>query len=302
MNQVHLSFGEKPFTVLSFGGGQDSTAILLKCMYDDTFRETYAPGEILVVMADTGDEHAETYEHVARMQRLCQSFPYIHFVLITPDMGFHPKTWPSLRYQMEKNNTIMSKGFSKSCTDNLKIKPIYNFVEDYIGKRYGFRKKNKANYYGYQKLFGKLHILLGIAAGEDSRIGGQMPSPWMNECLHRVYPLHELGYDRAACQQIIASYGEQVPPPSNCILCPWMSKQELLYMHTFMRADFDYYVLREKAKMAKPVPEGKNNLGVFGKKTLEQVLADAQKEYGHWTVAELREYKFSHGHCSKNKY
>lgn len=301
-SQASLTFGEQPVTVLSFGGGQDSTAILLLCLYDTAFRERYAPGRILCVMSDTGDEHAETYAHVAEMQRLCQFFPFVDFVLITPAMGFHPKTWPTLRFQMERNNTIMGKGFSKSCTSNLKIVPIYNYVEHYLGNRYGFRKKNKANYYGYEKLFGKLRVLIGIAAGEDSRIGGAMPATWMNHCLERVYPLHELGYDRARCQDLIHSFGVPVPPPSNCILCPWMSKQELLYLYRYMRADFDYWVIREKAKMAKPAPEGKQNLGVFGKKTLEQILAEAVAKYGHWTDKQLREYKMSHGHCVKSKY
>ena len=51
-------------SVLSFGGGQDSTAILYKLMYDKQFRSKYAPNDIVVVMANTLNEHDATYEHI----------------------------------------------------------------------------------------------------------------------------------------------------------------------------------------------------------------------------------------------
>jgi hypothetical protein len=292
----------EPITVLSFGGGQDSTALLVLLLFDAEFRAKYAPGRLLVVMSDTGDEHSETYEHVARVMKFCQPFEWVEFYFITPDMGFHPKTWTSLRFQMERNDTIMSKGFSKTCTSNLKIVPIYNFIDSWIGTRYGYGKSRKGNIKKYVQEFGKLRVMIGIAGGEESRLGGEMPNKWMNDCIERFYPLVEMGADRAHCQLLIDAYGMEVPPPSNCILCPWMSKQELLYLYRFMRADYEYYVVRERAKMAKPVPEGRANLGVFGRKTLPETLEIALKRYGHWTEQELREYKFSHGHCVKSKY
>lgn len=53
-----------PLTILSFGGGQDSTTILYKLVFDADFKARYAPGDLLVLMADTGNEHPETYSHV----------------------------------------------------------------------------------------------------------------------------------------------------------------------------------------------------------------------------------------------
>jgi len=58
-------------TVLSFGGGQDSTVLLEKLIDDSTFRQTYAPGDLLVVMSDTGDEFDSTYEHIGYCQKRC---------------------------------------------------------------------------------------------------------------------------------------------------------------------------------------------------------------------------------------
>ena len=59
-------------TVLSFGGGQDSTAILLKIIYDKDFREKYVKGKLLVLMANTFNEHPKTYIHVAKIKKLCE--------------------------------------------------------------------------------------------------------------------------------------------------------------------------------------------------------------------------------------
>lgn len=38
-------------TVLSYGGGQDSTAILYKIIHDPAFKSHYVPGKLLVVRA-----------------------------------------------------------------------------------------------------------------------------------------------------------------------------------------------------------------------------------------------------------
>ena len=74
-------------TVLSFGGGQDSTAILLKLIRDPGFKAKYAPGDFLVVMADTGNEHTATTDHVQYTQELCKVND-MEFVFIALKDGF----------------------------------------------------------------------------------------------------------------------------------------------------------------------------------------------------------------------
>jgi hypothetical protein len=44
-------------TILSFGAGQDSTAILYRIVLDPEFRKAYVKGKLVVIMSDTGDEH-----------------------------------------------------------------------------------------------------------------------------------------------------------------------------------------------------------------------------------------------------
>jgi tRNA(Ile)-lysidine synthase TilS/MesJ len=94
-------------TALSFGGGQDSTAILYRLIFDPKFREIYAPNHLVVAMADTGNEHPKTYLHVKYCEKLCKRHD-IPFFLITPDI--HTDAWQSLLHQYRKNNTCGSAG------------------------------------------------------------------------------------------------------------------------------------------------------------------------------------------------
>ena len=94
--QTDLFEMEKPrLTVLSFGGGQDSTALLELYINDPTFRERYAPQDFVVVMSDTGDEFPETYSHVAKVRERCANHG-IEFHFLTADQGWHRGDWTSL--------------------------------------------------------------------------------------------------------------------------------------------------------------------------------------------------------------
>jgi len=294
-------------TVLSFGGGQDSTALLYKFMYDHEFTIRYAPNNLVVVMADTGNEHKETDEHVVYIKKLCEVWQ-IPFWFLTGDMGFTSPVWSKgLVDFYESGNRIGSKAFPKTCTDKLKITPIYNWLEEFIFNTYadidvvGRKRAIKQ----FAETHGKIDVIIGIAAGEEKRASTDEESPykWMRESIHKVYPLIDLGMDRQACQDYIAEMGHDVPPPSNCILCPFMSYQELLYMHREMPNWFIKWAQLEANKLAANSHlDPKKNMGVWGNKTLLEALLVAQEKFGHMTTEELREYKMSHGHCVKSKY
>lgn len=291
-------------TVLSFGGGQDSTTILYKIILDPEFKSKYVQGHLIVLMSDTGDEHSHTYEHVIYIKTLCLKNG-IDFFLLQPEDGFHQRTWPSLRDWMEYKDGIQAKSFPKSCTDNLKIRPIYSFLAHYVNEFFQLNStpKNKKSLYQYHEKYGQLDVLLGIAAGEEKRVQNkESPSKWMNVCINKVYPLITEGLDRQGCQDYIRETGLSLPYPSNCILCPFMSKIELLWMYRFIPDDFEYWVGREKAKLKKWEGQTENNSTVWGSKPLTEILHEAIDEYGHMTDEELDEYKMSHGHCVMSKY
>lgn len=290
-------------TILSFGGGQDSTAILYRLVFDPVFRQRYAPGRLLVVMADTGDEHPETNRHVWYVKGFCKRHG-IEFHLITPDMGYHSESWQSLRGFYNKTRTCGSKAFPKTCTDRLKVQPIYRFIEAWLGREYGVKATRKAGFIDFSSRYGKIRMLIGIAKGEEKRIAPPEDEPqrWKRESIETVYPLVDYGMDRKACQDYIRSVGERVPPPSNCILCPFLSEIELVWLYRFMREDYEDWCRIEAEKLKAWEHKGDRNLGVWGKRRLPEVLAGALEKYGHMSDDELHAHKFSHGHCVQSRY
>jgi len=301
--------------VLSFGGGQDSTAILHALENKKRLRKQYAPGHLLVLMSDTGDEHPRTYLHLKHIEKVCEAMDDTEFVLLTPDMGFHARTWQSLRSQYALNNTCGSKAFHKTCTVNLKINPIYHYLNWYVSQRFGhhqygsyrlYDKTYSSHFalYTHSQEYGKIRVLIGIAKDEEVRVDdGPSAQMWMNLSIVRQYPLLALGWNRLACQKYIRSTGNPVPPPSNCMLCPFMDRRELLLLARKYPKDFRAWVVYERNKLKKFADKGDRNVGVFGNlKTLEEILAEAEAEFGHMTLDELEEHRFSHGHCVKSKY
>lgn len=326
-NTAQPAQSETALTVLSFGGGQDSTAILYKLLFDLDYRKQYAPGKLIVVIADTGNEHDATVQHIKFVQDLCRAHQ-VEFYFIDSNSDYYTGDWRGgLINYYEAGNRIGSKAYPKTCTDKLKIQPIYKFLDGWIYKNYPevkealkptlvakieanpgkeFEILKKAGLKTFAGIHGKIDILLGIAKGEEKRASTNEESAhvWQRVAINKVYPLLEEGLDRQACQDYIASTGHEVPPPSNCIICPFLSEQELLYLYRFNRPWFNKFVALEAAKIKhwEDKVDPAKNLGVWGNKLLPEKLEEAQAKYGHWTDAELQEYKNSHGHCVNSKY
>lgn len=104
----------EPLTVLSFGGGQDSTAILIRLALDPEFRARYAPGRLLAAMSDTGNEHPETYSHIEWARGFCESHG-IEFRFITAADGYHSQAWRDLKSAYRRYSSCGSKsGYVKT--------------------------------------------------------------------------------------------------------------------------------------------------------------------------------------------
>lgn len=305
----------QPLTVLWVGGGQDSTDLLYQHVYNPAYNQQYVgDSRFVAIMSDTGNEYPDTYAHAKRLQAFCEKHA-IEFYHITPNMGYHGNTWASLQGQFERNDNIMGVGFPKSCTDNLKIKVCYNFLADYLSRAYAMDGPGKRTFYQYAERFGKLRSLIGFAKGEESRCAAKPQIElfpelikdhrpvWMKKNIQHEYPLIEQRKDRAGCQEYIKTVGHEVPMPSNCMMCPFQNDAELVYLERFHPQTWAYWVKRERAKIDKFAGQqkGGRNLGVKGEKLLPVALAEAKKRYGHWSDAQLRHYKMSHGHCVKSK-
>lgn len=175
-------------TVASFGGGVNSTAMLIGM---------YELGELkpdLILFADTGGEKSETYQHVLAMND-----------------WLHDRHWPRImtvreeRFTLEQEcltaHTLPSIVFGmRSCSDKFKIRPQERYL-----KALGITEHTK---------------LIGFDANESHRVGS-FPSP-------RRYPLIEWGWGREECIAAIRRSGLKIPPKSSCFFCPEMKEQEIL--------------------------------------------------------------------------
>jgi hypothetical protein len=289
-------------TVVSFGAGQESMWLLDKLCWEPEFRKIHAPGKLLVVGSDTGEEHPHTLKAVEYAKLLCKRFG-IEFQWVTPDMGFHPNNWQTLSGQYKRNSTIGSAAFIQTCTANLKVTVVNNYTEHWL-QQMGYDGGNKKSYYLAAAEHGKLRLILGFAKGEEHRTtnGDKYDPVWKKKCMERYYPLIKLGVDRQKCIDDNAVNIRLKIWPSNCMICFYQSDQEILWLYRNYPDKFKDWVGMEKAKLKKFAEKGEKNFGVYGKITLMQKLEKAQKLYGHWTDEQLNDYKFSHGHCMKSKY
>lgn len=304
-------------TVLCYGCGQDSTTLLYRYALDPEFRRKYAPNRFVVLMAETGDEHPATYAHLAFTKEFCKQHG-IEFIHIVPSMGYHGANWQSLRGFYNALGTCGSKAFPKTCTDRLKLQPIYGFLEDWLEDNYGVKSGKKKGYVEFARRHGRIRIIIGIAKGEERRVADPTLEPhlWKRHAIEMSYPLVELGLDRAGCQAYMREVELPCPPPSNCILCPFMSEIELLWLYKFMREDYEDWCRIEAVKLAKnahmnavEVTDKKGrkktvnkNLGVWGEKTLPQKMEEVLEKYGHMDDTAVHLFKMSHGHCVMSKY
>lgn len=298
-------------TVLSLGLGQDSTALLYKYVYDKEFRQKYAPNDFIVIYCDTGNEFPETYKHNEFIKSFCKQHKIDYFV-VEPSMGFHYNGWESLQNHFETYNSIMGTGLLRTCTDKLKVQPFHNFLEDYLSNRYKLPLGRKRAHKHFSSIHGPINILLGIASGEESRTRTKpFADKWKAQSIRHVYPLIDLKMDRAACQNYIKEVGHDFVAPSNCIMCPFCSHQELLYIYRFEFKQYLQWVEYERKKFQRDNDRGKDKVyGVKGKwiarenrpYTLVDALQEAKDRYGHLNDNELIEYRMSHGHCVQSTY
>lgn len=287
--------------VLSYGGGQDSTAIILREV------ETGELGINAVVFADTGNEHPHTYETVERVQALCRGAG-IHFEWIRPGSEYHTPAWYSLTEQWH-DKSVVGLARSKACTDKLKLVPIYKWLNAYCAEILGERVQDngKKNLVSFANRLGKVRMIIGISKGEEKRLGKEFPMLWQRNSVVREYPLIDWGFDRAACQAFLEERHLLIGKvwPSNCMFCHFQSPAELLWLARRYPERFKEWSGFEARKVARFEAEGmdpKKNHGVYGAKLLPVKLIEAEEKFGHLSDQELDAHKYSHGHNITNSY
>tara|TARA_R110000824_G_C14977720_1_gene653814 strand:- start:27 stop:734 length:708 start_codon:yes stop_codon:yes gene_type:complete len=172
--------------VLNMGAGVQTTAILLE------FWQDYD----LVLMADTGDEHPETYEYIENyLKPFCQS-KNLEWKTVKKEETL-------LEYCLRKKSfPLMSRRF---CTQDFKIRVIQKEL-----RKRGATKKNP------------ITCSIGFSLDESHRANFNSDRQYQKF----DYPLLDRNLTRRDCYEIIKKHGFPIPIKSGCYYCPYQSRKK----------------------------------------------------------------------------
>lgn len=210
--------------IVSFGGGVDSTALLV---------EMARRGERIdrVLFADTGGEKPETYAHVERMSKwlVDHGLPAVETVAYRPVRA----PYKTLEGNCLANETLPSLSFGRrSCSSKFKHEVMDRHVE---GVRRGpHRCDPLPEAIDAAQAGVKIVRVIGYDAGEVGRGRGRdkRTGRLISEDERYVYryPLVEWGWDRERCVVAIVEAGLPVPLKSACFFCPASKPWELWWL------------------------------------------------------------------------
>lgn len=195
---------QKPLRVISYGGGVQSTALIVLALQEKI------PKVDAALFANVGDdsEHPGTLEFVRNVMipwATEKGFP-IHELHRTMRDGTTRTLWGEIHAEGSRSikipvrmNGTGAPG-NRSCTSDYKIRVVNKWLREH-----GATKQNPAE------------VCIGISTDEYQRASNRRPEPTQIA----LYPLLDLGLDRTACQNIIRNAGLPVPPKSSCFFCPF---------------------------------------------------------------------------------
>lgn len=195
-------------TILSFGGGVDSTAILAMHLNRDRAADQLgitraALDEALphvdgVMFSDTGAEFDHTYGTLDLARTLCEDAG-LPFQVVK-------KNGESITELMIRLGTVpVMAGGSHVCSMRFKGDVLAAEARATYGEGFTW--------------------LIGIEANEGKRVTRFKKSKKVKSSA--IYPLITLGLDRAACQRLLEKLWPAPVLKSSCTFCPFMSVEEI---------------------------------------------------------------------------
>jgi hypothetical protein len=227
--------------VFSFGGGAQSTAVLVLSA------ERILPYTHFV-LANVGDdsENPATLEYV---EQVAKPYAEAHGLTIVEVKRTRKQEEAPTLYQVAMNNDVSSipipvylglKGpGSRNCTSEWKIKVIEKWMRQHAGAT----KENR------------VPLGVGISVDESHRM--RTDDPEREPYLKKEYPLIDLYYTRAMCQEVIMKAGLPLAPKSSCWFCPYKRPREWAKMRSEYPALWDKAVALEQRIVEKRVRAGK---------------------------------------------
>jgi hypothetical protein len=215
---------ECPSVVVAYGGGTDSTAMIIELV------RRRVPIEA-ILFADTGGEMEHTYAFIELFSFWLkrQGYPGVTTVYNIPTRGPNRGVWQRLYESLWKNSALPPVAFNMhTCSERFKIRPQDRWTDSQEWARTAWGRGEK------------VLKLIGFEAGENRRINRTHPLIVKSGKFEAAYPLVEWGWDRAKCIEVIESMKLPQPGKSACFFCPMRKPKEIRELARF-----------EPAKLAK---------------------------------------------------
>jgi hypothetical protein len=195
----------KPLVVVAYGGGTNSTALLVG-LHERGERPD------LILFADTGGEKPETYAYLDVLDAWLAKVDFPPLIRVRharkdgtvetlEDRSINTKSLPSIAY-----------GY-KACSEKWKRRPQDKYVNSW--------QPAKDAWFAGEKCI----KLIGYDADEDRRVANAPKED--NKYIYQ-YLLYEWNWDRRDCVDAIKRAGLPLPGKSACFFCPSSKKREVL--------------------------------------------------------------------------
>lgn len=256
-------------TVISYGGGVQSTALVVLAA-TGRLRDELGLDVQAALFSNVGDdsEHPDTVryvEEVATPWAAERGFP-VHTLHRTRSDGRRETLFQRLTEDTKNGrvrDTIPLRGqngmpMGRACTRDFKIAVVGKWL-----KAHGASGDNPAT------------VCIGISTDEIERVSNKRAEAYERP----IYPLIDLGLDRAACMGVIRRAGLPVPPKSACWFCPFGRPQKWAEMRRDEPELFDRAVQLERQMNDRRAAIGREPLYLTRfAKPLDEAILTAQDE------------------------
>ena len=196
--------------ILSLGAGVQSSALALM------IEKGEVPMVDAAIFADVKGEPKAVYDWLKYLKTKITKFP------------IYTVTWRNLKQDIldaskgdykaftapffTKNLETGKKGMlRRQCTSDYKIKPVTQKIRELLGLAKGEKRKADT----------EVELLMGISTDEVQRMKTNQIKYFKN-----VYPLIDMGWNRAKCISWFQENYNKTPPRSACTFCPFHSNEE----------------------------------------------------------------------------
>jgi hypothetical protein len=264
MIQQTYEDGLKHVHVLSYGGGTQSTALLLMALRGEIagIKPDY------IIFSDTGWEEKKTYAWVQKVNEYIKA-EFGQEVIITNNGNLRSDL---IRAKEEGVRVASIPFFTKSpqgkngmvwrqCTQEYKIAPVKKKTRELLG------------YKPRQKVREMVHIWKGISTDEIQRV-----KPIADRWITAEHPLVDIvEMSRDDCIAYVEALGLGTPPASSCIGCPFHSNEKWFDMKKHDKESWDDAVFIDET--IRSLPKFNNQLFLHvSRKPLAEVEFHEQTE------------------------